>query len=230
MEFKSVIVHLPIDMTNVCNYSQNDSEAFSVDSVNKTIGNPYKACWNNEKYMFNDIHIYSENKQYKKVITIISPERYTNPQNDIEVYCWHCSCKIQNSICGIPESYDAEANQVKMKGLFCSFNCALTFNYYHLNENDDKKQERESLIHMIHKNSKDWKPGDVLKYAPPREALKIFGGYMLHDEFHNNRNIIEVNYDYLKPLDYFIEENILIEDNKQCVIDTKDNNLANFVQ
>ena len=227
MEFKSIIVHLPIDLTNICNYNQNENKTFSVDSVTKTIGSLYKDCWNSNKNILNDIHIFSGEKQYKKVITIISPEKYTNPKNDSEVYCWHCSCKITNDICGIPDSFEIETGKLTMKGLFCSFNCALTFNYYHLNDNDDKKQERESLIHMIWKQSKEYKPGEVLKYAPPRETLKIFGGYMLHDEFHSNRNIIEVNYDYLKPLDYFIEENILIEDQKH---DHKHSNLANFVQ
>ena len=227
MEFKSVIVHLPIDLTDICNYknnARNKNESFNVSSVdiNKPVGSLYKDCWDNTNKK-KDVNIFSGSKQYEKISTLIIPKYYNN-SNDSHIYCWHCSCKIEDNVCGIPEKY--EKGTFYMKGMFCSFNCALTFNYDYSQVNDNVIQEREALIRMIYRNITG-KSDSELHYAPPREALKMFGGYMTHEEFHRNRNIVNVIYQPLEPIDYFIEENILIEDENKS---GKSNDLVNFVK
>ena len=66
-----------------------------------------------------------------------------------------------------------------------------------------------------------------LTYAPPREALKIFGGSMSYSEFRQNNNYVDIIYEPSIPLIAFLEETTPINDTSRKL--TPDQNLFSFM-
>ena len=93
--------------------------------------------------------------------------------------CWWCCHTFSNNPIGIPINY--VDNKFNVYGNFCSFNCALTYNFYTDSVN---KWDRSSLLHLLYKKFYGLKESNIA-YAPEREFLKIFGGHMNIDEFRN---------------------------------------------
>ena len=99
-----------------------------------------------------------------------------------DIKCWWCCHNFDNSPCGIPIKYENDTFHVY--GCFCSFNCALSYNF---NTNIDKKWERAGLINLLYKKSCNVDDVEV-EYAPDKECLQVFGGYMSIEEFRNSTN------------------------------------------
>ena len=107
---------------------------------------------------------------------------------ETKVCCWHCCHTFKNMPCGIPINY--KKNLFYVKGIFCSFNCALTYNN-NSNENENIIQERESLIYLLYKKINNVKNID-LKYAPEKEVLEMFGGKLTIEEFRENNSTYNI--------------------------------------
>ena len=95
-------------------------------------------------------------------------------------YCWWCCHQFDNTPCSLPEYYKKEKFYVS--GVYCSFNCAASYNF---SKNDDTVWERYSLLNLMYKKLYQQKFIKI-NLAPPRETLKIFGGYMNIEEFRDN--------------------------------------------
>ena len=106
--------------------------------------------------------------------------------------CWWCCYSFNNNPIYIPTDY--ENNEFKVYGNFCSFSCALSYNYYN-NKDIEQSIKNESLIYTfynkIENNSSEIKK---IKYAPPKELLIDFGGTLTIDEFRNNQIIYNIIY------------------------------------
>ena len=255
---KSIIVSLPIDLTNIADHDKNtvecennkmilknfaitenssnanefkfqdpgfhknDSsikqEPFQVKSFNIGNENMFPLCLNEWKHYHNrsTTRLISEGVEYDRKTVKFILSKYYNDFNDkkntIPVHCWHCFQKIQGKPCGIPVKYEKETFFIK--GFFCSFNCALTYNY-NSPLMDTKIQEQESLIRMLYKLSND---NDTttrpLKYAPPRESLKIFGGTLTEKEFSENLSTVHLVYEPCVPIVSYLEENTIVPDSR----------------
>jgi hypothetical protein len=138
------------------------------------------------------------NKVIKKNLKNIMYE-FINANNDktwpesTNIYCWWCCHPFTCTPCAIPEYYKKEKFYVN--GCFCSFNCAASYNF---SKNDDNIWERYSLLNLMYKklyNNKFIK----INLAPPREILKIFGGYMAIDEFRENSYKNEKTFSVVNP-------------------------------
>lgn len=222
MQSKNIIVYLPIDLTYMYyykqppqefnNYSptkaQNDIQEFNPQSFNLHSPNINidSTVHDDSKIIFID-----KQKKYTKNITkLISVQyyyKYTDPPIPTDVCnicCWYCSDKIQTVPCGIPVKY--ENCKFYVKGFFCDFNCALSYNFYS-NEFETVIQERESLIRMLYKVCHPNGNADEVTYAPIRESLKIFGGTLSYEEFHKNNKTVNFITQPMVPLMCFIEEN-----------------------
>ena len=104
------------------------------------------------------------------------------------ICCWHCCHSFTETPCGIPMSYENEIFNVK--GVFCSFNCASTYNFNdRLSESEI--QERESLLHLMYRKTHDEKNIEI-KRAPPKECLKMFGGLLDIKEFRDNNKVYDL--------------------------------------
>jgi len=157
------------------------------------------------------------NKIIKKNLRNIMYE-FINANNDktwpdsTNTYCWWCCHPFNGPPCALPELYKKEKFYVS--GCFCSFNCTASYNF---SKNDDNMWERYSLLNLMYKklyNNKFVK----INMAPPREVLKIFGGYMSIEEFRDNSLRNEKVFTVIKPplisIIPKIEENVSNTSNK----------------
>jgi len=138
------------------------------------------------------------NKVIKKNLKNIMYE-FINANNDktwpetTNIYCWWCCHPFTCTPCAIPEYYKKEKFYVN--GCFCSFNCAASYNF---SKNDDSMWERYSLLNLMYKKLYNTKFVKI-NMAPPREILKIFGGYMTIEEFRENSYKNEKIFTVIKP-------------------------------
>ena len=96
------------------------------------------------------------------------------------ISCWWCCHKFENTPCSLPYKY--KKDKFYVRGVFCSFNCAASYNF---SLNDDDLFERYSLLNLMYKKLY-YRKFVKINLAPPRESLKIFGGYLSIEEFREN--------------------------------------------
>lgn len=209
IEMKSIIVHLPIDINDYKNNNKNflndfldykpevfeDPIGFDIKDSDMMNLQPEKIIFDKNKKQENEkkYNLVDDNKNIvKKVNNILLEFKDFKDKNFIrtDICCWHCCHKFKSMPCGIPLSYKNDLFYVF--GIFCSFNCALTYNY-NSKENENIIQERESLIHLLYKKITNNK--DELKYAPEKEVLKMFGGLVTIEDFRKNNKV----YSIIKP-------------------------------
>ena len=112
---------------------------------------------------------------------------YTTMQSFIEywpkttdVSCFWCCHQFQTQPCAIPETIHNDL--FKVKGCYCSFNCAMA-HLFDIEKGSNMLWEKLSILNLMMKKFGDKVNNTELKPAPPREALKSFGGYLTLDEF-----------------------------------------------
>lgn len=123
-------------------------------------------------------------------------------------HCWWCCHQFTGMPCALPEIY--RKDKFYVSGVFCSFNCAASYNF---SKNDGEEMwMRYSLLNLMYKKmyaNRFVKIG----LAPPREVLKMFGGYMCIDEFRETCLKMDRTFNVIKPplvaIIPKIEENIL---------------------
>lgn len=81
--------------------------------------------------------------------------------------CWWCCHTFQNKPFFIPLEFNNKRNTFKVKGHFCSHNCAYT--YYRTSCPENIGLFRKYMLDIYGYEG-------VIKEAPARESLKIFGG------------------------------------------------------
>jgi hypothetical protein len=125
---------------------------------------------------------------------------------ETSIHCWWCCHQFNNIPCALPEYYKKEKFYVY--GCFCSFNCCASYNF---SKNDDNMWERFSLLNLMYKKLYNQKFTKI-SLAPPRETLKMFGGYLSIEEFRESLIKNEKTFTVIKhPLISIIpkiEENI----------------------
>ena len=109
------------------------------------------------------------------------------------IHCWWCCHQFTNTPCALPEYY--KKNKFYVSGCFCSFNCCASYNF---SKNDDNMWERFSLLNLLYKKLYQQKFVKI-SLAPPRETLKIFGGYLSIEEFREGLIKNEKTYNVIKP-------------------------------
>lgn len=97
-----------------------------------------------------------------------------------DVWCWWCCHPFDGVPRFMPTKYDEQRQRYKVTGNFCSWGCAKAFMLY-----DSSYVLRNSLsmlTSLIRKIN-----GSYYNFptAPPRSALKVFGGTMTIEEFRN---------------------------------------------
>jgi hypothetical protein len=138
-----------------------------------------------KKYYINNSSIYNINGD--------------NWNTSTDNWCLWCSHGFETVPIGLPEKYCIKKNKYYLRGCFCSFNCAMSYNYQTIR--DYKVHERFSLLNKIKKiifNNSDIQNRPIIA-APPREILKCFGGEKTIEEFRNSCIPIPKEYNHLLP-------------------------------
>ena len=119
-----------------------------------------------------------------------------------DVWCWWCCHPFDNQPRYLPTKYDELRSRFQVMGNFCSWACVKSFD---LNESSyaSGKMLLTTLMRTIHGKSYN------IDSAPPRSALKVFGGTMSIEEFRNrDKNVYyEINTNRITmDNDYYIKE------------------------
>ena len=119
-----------------------------------------------------------------------------------DIHCWWCCHKFDSCPCTMPTKYDPLRKRFTFTGVFCSWNCVKANNF---EMNDHLKYQRSELITLLIQQMYGITKAINIKPAPPRQCLKMFGGYLSIDEFRNNNSYVEsykinlLNYNYIYP-------------------------------
>ena len=194
------LLDIPEENTDLF-YSYETKETETSNTVS------YKNIENSNKY-------YEEkpNKVIKKNLKNIMYEFiHSNKENvwpeKTNIHCWWCCHPFANTPCCLPEYY--KNGKFYVYGVFCSFNCCASYNF---SKNDEEIWERYSLLNLMYKKLYNEKIVRI-KLAPPREILKIFGGYLSIEEFRENlehhSKIFKLIYPPLECIIPKVEESIL---------------------
>jgi hypothetical protein len=122
-----------------------------------------------------------------------------------DLWCWWCSHPFTNTPFGLPIKY--ENNKYSIQGCFCSLNCAKAYN---IKENNYRTTEINSLIEDFRRELFGINSYPVI-IAPPRQSLKVYGGFLTIDEFRKefyilNKNIIHLSPNIASVKNFFEEE------------------------
>ena len=124
-------------------------------------------------YFNNDVSdISCDNEYYQNNYNL------NNPVNNNSC-CYWCCHSIEGNAYGMPYNYDPINDTFFIVGSFCSLQCANAYNFS-VNCGSDKVWEINSWIQMIAKRCGFQK---LIRPAPSRYLLKMFGGTIDIDEF-----------------------------------------------
>lgn len=125
----------------------------------------------------------------KKIKDIMIQYQYCNQTREwpkaTDYHCYWCCHNFTNIPCFIPTSIKDSVYQVF--GNFCSFNCALSYNYY---SNDVNYGERSALIQDLYYKIYGF-DSPKLTFAPIKEVLKMFGGCITIEDYRKSFTSID---------------------------------------
>lgn len=188
-----------------------------IEDINNQEEQPY--AYNHDTYSnisnINDLPqtsteiIHEKKNKYigSKVVNILQDFEEKNKNNEwplnTSISCYWCCHRFENAPVGIPINYIRDKFDVF--GCFCSLDCAAAYNFSE-NTNQDEMWERYHLINLL---SRKMKLGNLVKAAPSRLSLKIFGGHMEIDAFRGFSKVskfINVNFPPMASITQQLEE------------------------
>jgi hypothetical protein len=160
-----IIIQLPLNQSkinNIINNNDNKDEKILIPS-------PYES----NSYFMNDAENISCENEYQ---TIYNTTRSENKNNSC---CFWCCHSIDGIIYGMPQNYDNINDTYFVYGSFCSLQCANAYNFS-VHGSSDKVWEINSWIQML---AKRYGIDNIIRPAPCKYLLKMFGGNLNIDEF-----------------------------------------------
>jgi hypothetical protein len=178
----------------------------------------------NKLMTFNVIN--NVNDYYKKKIVETKVNFYDKNKNRwqdaTDIACWWCCHQFDTIPLGLPNYY--YKNQFYMYGCFCSLNCAYAYN---LDLNDYRVWDRQSLIYSL-RSKIDPENDTLIKSAPPKQTLELFGGHLKIEEYRENFFTIDKEYIYILPP--LVSVVGVVEENKNMnKINNKNNSSDGYV-
>jgi hypothetical protein len=142
-----------------------------------------------------------------KVVDVLKDFEQKNKNNEwpsnTSISCYWCCHKFDNAPFGIPVSYNT--GNFEVFGCFCSLECAAAYNFKS-NESLDEVWERYNLINLL---CRRLNIGRIVKPAPDKMTLKMFGGFMDIDAFRKyskTNKVVNINFPPMTSLTQQIEE------------------------
>jgi len=119
--------------------------------------------------------LWIENGAYESPKIQFQLEEIKQWPSKTNIKCWNCTRNFDTVPIGIP--YKIHNNIYYVKGCFCSFPCAYTYNHYYEEEN---KWNQESLLYKLFRDCGYF---GKMNYAPPKEILIDYGGNITDEEY-----------------------------------------------
>jgi hypothetical protein len=197
--------------------TQNNEFLSKPSNITSNINNPIK---------INEIKVNDNNKQYYNSLEqFIENKDWIRKTN---VKCWWCCHDFDNTPIGLPIKY--KNNKFFVTGCFCSLECCSSYNFYENNKVQDE-WECYSLINLL---SQKLGYKNIVKLAPHKIALKIFGGYLDINEFRNltnkNKMINILDYPMIATNQQLEEINYNTDNNSNNFIPIDENRLKKIEQ
>jgi hypothetical protein len=178
-------------------YAYNHDNYTNISNVNDVLCNNY--CSETDKK--------TKIEGNSKTINVLNEFAEKNKNNEwplnTSISCYWCVHRFENAPIGIPVNYKNKTFEVF--GCFCSLECAAAYNFTE-NNSQDEMWERYQLLNMM---SRHMKVGNLIKPAPPRLALKMFGGNMDIDTFRNmgkTNKLLNINFPPMTSITQQLEE------------------------
>jgi hypothetical protein len=163
-----VIIQIPISQIKINSIINNDK------NEDKIVEEP--TPYENNCYFINDVSdISCDNEFY------FDKNQYNPTHNKNNSHCHWCCHPIVGNVYGLPYNYDTLNDTYYIIGSFCSFQCVNAYNFS-INSGSDKVWEINSWIQMIANRSGI---KEIIRPAPSRYLLKMFGGNLTIEEFRN---------------------------------------------
>ena len=187
---------------NTDEYSSDDEKEVSIESF---INCTEKNFSESKRYIPKVVSECNNVTDSTKKIKVVSTTRDQIKQTDewplsCNVCCWWCCHTFDGTPCTLPTKYDPLRKRFTFAGLFCSWSCVKSYNF---DSSNHKKYECSSLITLLLQQIHGVSKAIRIKPAPPRQCLKMFGGYMDIETFRGdtdvdqyNLNLIKFNYIY----------------------------------
>ena len=205
---ETIILNLKID--NDINKPTNITQSnipIGFDNVNNFESSPFNINDNLSNNLDNTIikEDHDHNEMCNNIISNINEPLYDNQNikneynledyiihekkkwiSSTNVSCYWCCHSFKNTPFGIPIKY--KNDKFYVYGLFCSLECAAAYNFSEEKIIQDS-WECYNLINFL-SNKINYK--NIVKLAPNRTCLKIFGGKMDINEFRNFRDLDKI--------------------------------------
>ena len=102
------------------------------------------------------------------------------------ILCWWCCHSFETPPISIPKFYIDDTFYVF--GCFCNFSCAAAYIFDSINISETNKWKYYSLLHILKNKMIKNNDKETIILSPPKESLKVFGGYMTIEELRNIKN------------------------------------------
>ena len=144
-----------------------------------------------------------------RVLELLKDFEEKNKNNEwpmnTSIACYWCCHQFNTPPFGLPIEFDVISKKFRVFGCFCSLECAAAHNFKS-NSSQDETWERYNLINLLsrkigHKN--------IVKPAPDRMSLKMFGGFMDIAHFRSyceTQKIININFPPMTSITQQVEE------------------------
>jgi len=156
-------------------------------------------------------NIIDDNKNIQK--NIFPPNPTFKEFNERKFYktniaCWWCCHTFTDNPCGIPVS--CEKDNFEVKGVFCSFNCAMA-HLLHNEHSIHQKTESINLMYLMYEKILN-KPVEKIEASADKEVLEMFGGNVSIEEYRKNKYVYNITFEKLTYIIPQMEEIKTVED------------------
>lgn len=224
---ETIILNLKINNSNDLNNKINNNEDNSNNNIIKNELQEIPLGYNINDNSFTSLPCNLKKNYDNDSINdiVVNKDNWaTNNENT----CLWCCHSFKNKPYGIPFKYNN--NKFYVNGCFCTLECAAAYNFSEEKYIQDI-WECYNLINLL-SNKINYK--SIVKLAPNRTALKMFGGNMEIDEFRsytdNNKIINNLNYPMISVSQQIEEINYDNNYNKNDFIPIDENRIKKLEQ
>lgn len=95
------------------------------------------------------------------------------------IKCWWCTLSFDSVPCFVPTKM--VSGKYTVLGCFCSFNCAMAYNLYSLEQNQHDRLRKCSLLNSLYYEIHG-EPKEILP-SPPKETMIMYGGKLTVEQY-----------------------------------------------